>query len=85
MRNFATIDVAEGGRASHVPSMDIAVTTKEETKPHVLVVEDARDIREPLARYLREHGYRATTAADAAGRPQGDEGRGASTSWCSTS
>ena len=32
-----------------------------------LVVEDTRDIREPLARYLREHGYRATTAADAAG------------------
>jgi two-component system OmpR family response regulator len=40
--------------------------TKEEAKPHVLIVEDARDIREPLARYLREHGYRATTAADAA-------------------
>ncbi|MBI1329273.1 MAG: response regulator [Alphaproteobacteria bacterium] len=38
--------------------------TKEES-PHVLIVEDARDIREPLARYLREHGYRATTAADA--------------------
>ena len=39
---------------------------KDEFKPHLLVVEDARDIREPLARYLREHGYRATTAADAA-------------------
>jgi len=38
---------------------------KDEAKPHVLVVEDARDIREPLARYLREHGYRTTTAADA--------------------
>jgi two-component system OmpR family response regulator len=38
---------------------------KEETKPHVLLVEDARDIREPLARYLRDQGYRATTAADA--------------------
>ncbi len=37
----------------------------EEAKPHILVVEDARDIREPLARYLREHGYRATTAGDA--------------------
>jgi two-component system OmpR family response regulator len=36
-----------------------------ETSPHVLVVEDARDIREPLARYLRQHGYRTTTAADA--------------------
>ena len=40
--------------------------TKDEAKPHILLVEDARDIREPLARYLREHGYRATTAPDAA-------------------
>src|ERR1700689_4595670 len=39
---------------------------KEDVKPHILLVEDARDIREPLARYLREHGYRATTAAEAA-------------------
>ena len=39
---------------------------KEEAKPHILLVEDARDIREPLARYLREHSYRATTAPDAA-------------------
>src|SRR6202789_1574039 len=39
---------------------------KDEAKPHVLLVEDARDIREPLARYLREHGYPATTAQDAA-------------------
>ncbi len=39
---------------------------KEEAKPHILLVEDARDIREPLARYLREHSYRATTAQDAA-------------------
>src|ERR1700742_3592359 len=38
---------------------------REEAKPHVLIVEDARDIREPLGRYLREHGYRATTAQDA--------------------
>ena len=40
--------------------------SKEEAKPHILVVEDARDIREPLAKYLRGHDYRATTAADAA-------------------
>ena len=38
---------------------------KDEAKPHVLVVEDARDIREPLGRYLREHGYRSSTAPDA--------------------
>jgi two-component system OmpR family response regulator len=39
--------------------------TKEDSKPHVLIVEDARDIRDPLARYLRENGYRTTTAAEA--------------------
>ena len=27
---------------------------KEEAKPHILLVEDARDIREPLVRYLKE-------------------------------
>jgi len=40
--------------------------TKDEARPHVLVVEDSRDIREPLARYLREHSYRVTTAGDTA-------------------
>ena len=44
----------------------LRVMNKDEAKPHILLVEDARDIREPLARYLREHGYRATTAPDAA-------------------
>ena len=34
--------------------------------PHILVVDDARDIREPLARYLRENGYRATACESAA-------------------
>src|SRR3984885_11655345 len=43
----------------------VEMMLKDEAKPHVLIVEDARDIREPLARYLREHGYRTTTAADA--------------------
>lgn len=36
-----------------------------EANPHILIVEDARDIREPLGRYLRQHGYRVSTAADA--------------------
>jgi len=40
--------------------------SKEEPRPHVLIVEDARDIREPLARYLQKHSYRASTAPDAA-------------------
>lgn len=33
-----------------------------EDPPHVLVVDDHRDIREPLARYLEEHGVRVTAA-----------------------
>ena len=35
-------------------------------QPHILVVDDARDIREPLVRYLKESGYRATPADSAA-------------------
>jgi two-component system OmpR family response regulator len=46
--------------------LELPAMPADESKPHILVVEDARDIREPLARYLRENGYRATTAPDAA-------------------
>ena len=35
-------------------------------EPHILVVEDARDIRDPLAAYLTKNGLRVTKAADAA-------------------
>lgn len=34
--------------------------------PHILVVDDQRDIREPLGRYLEKHGMRASVAAGAA-------------------
>ncbi len=34
--------------------------------PHVLVVDDDRRLRELLARFLGDHGYRVTTAANAA-------------------
>ena len=34
--------------------------------PHVLVVDDDRRLRELLARFLAEHGYRVSTAASAA-------------------
>ena len=37
-----------------------------EPTPHVLVVDDHRDIREPLARYLEKHGLRASLAEDSA-------------------
>src|SRR5438132_2267812 len=50
----------------HSVASKLRLMMKDESKPHILLVEDARDIREPLARYLREHGYRATTAQDAA-------------------
>ncbi len=34
--------------------------------PHLLIVDDARDIREPLGQYLRRQGYRTQLAANAA-------------------
>jgi len=35
-------------------------------EPRILIVDDARDIREPLGQYMRRHGYRTRLAADAA-------------------
>jgi two-component system OmpR family response regulator len=32
--------------------------------PHILVVDDHRDIRDLVSRFLTKHGYRVTTAAD---------------------
>jgi two-component system OmpR family response regulator len=37
-----------------------------ETEPHILVVDDHRDIRELLARYLAKHGFRVSVAEHAA-------------------
>ena len=34
------------------------------TSPHLLIVDDDREIRDLLARFLRKHGYRVDTAAD---------------------
>ncbi|MEM0937118.1 MAG: response regulator [Pseudomonadota bacterium] len=34
-------------------------------EPHILIVDDARDIREPLGQYLRKQGYRTKLAANA--------------------
>jgi two-component system, OmpR family, response regulator len=43
--------------------------------PHVLIVDDARDIREPLGQYLKKQGFRVSLAANAAqGRTAVDEG-----------
>ncbi|MEM7547717.1 MAG: response regulator transcription factor [Pseudomonadota bacterium] len=38
----------------------------EQTAPQVLIVDDARDIREPLGKYLRQQGLRTQLAANAA-------------------
>ncbi len=35
-----------------------------ETKPHILVVDDDREIRDLVGRFLGQHGLRVTTAAD---------------------
>ena len=37
-----------------------------EQSPHILVVDDHRDIREPLAAYLQKNEYRSSTASNAA-------------------
>jgi two-component system, OmpR family, phosphate regulon response regulator OmpR len=37
----------------------------EDTAPHLLVIDDDRRIRELLSRYLGDHGFRVTVAADA--------------------
>jgi len=34
---------------------------------HVLVVDDHRDIRDPLAAYLKKHGFRVSRAAERIG------------------
>ena len=39
-------------------------------EPHILLVDDERDIREPLAAYLSRNGVRVTKAADAAAARQ---------------
>ena len=38
----------------------------ETLEPHILIVDDARDIREPLGIYLRKQGFRTRLAASAA-------------------
>ncbi|MCP8937033.1 response regulator transcription factor [Alsobacter sp. SYSU M60028] len=40
--------------------------TPADDAPHILVVDDDRRIRDLLSRFLSEHGYRVTTAPDAA-------------------
>ncbi len=38
----------------------------DDNSPHILVIDDDNRIRDLLARYLHEHGFRVTTAVDAA-------------------
>jgi len=38
----------------------------DDNAPHILVVDDDSRIRDLLARYLNDHGFRVTTAVDAA-------------------
>lgn len=53
--------------ASHCASLP-------DNAPHVLVVDDDQKIRDLLGRYLSEHGFRVTTAADAASARAGMRG-----------
>jgi two-component system OmpR family response regulator len=52
-----TRDVAAGGRARDNAAMA-------EPAPHILVVDDDREIRDLLARFLERHGFRVTAARD---------------------
>ena len=56
-----------------------------DASPHVLVVDDHREIREPLARYLERHELRVTVAASAAAARRALRAWRRSTSWSSTS
>ena len=48
--------IGAAGRRSKLPGM--------KNGPHILVVDDDREIRDLLARFLRMHGYRIETAGD---------------------
>ena len=52
--------------------------------PHILVVDDDREIRDLLARFLRKHGFRVETAADGKAMFRTPCRQGASTWWCWT-
>src|SRR5215211_4102794 len=54
------------GRSAIAAMMERAKVEIADHAPHVLVVDDDRRLRQLLARFLGEHGYRVTTAASAA-------------------
>lgn len=60
--NFLPDRVRAADQISGVQRSTIDV---EAASPHILVVDDHRDIRETLAKYLGRHGYRVSTAEDA--------------------
>ncbi len=45
--------------------MNAARPEPDDQAPHILVVDDDRRLRDLLSRFLRDHGYRVTTAASA--------------------
>ena len=47
-----------------------------ETTLHILVVDDHKDIRDLLAKFLVKHGMRVTTAADATEARRHTQSRG---------
>jgi DNA-binding response OmpR family regulator len=46
--------------------MSVAMVAEPHSQPHILVVDDERDIREPLAQYLSRNGLRVSKAESAA-------------------
>lgn len=57
------IDTVTSGRSEIAASRRKPV---DDQAPHLLVIDDDRRIRELLSRYLGDHGFRVTVAADAA-------------------
>ena len=50
-------------------------SSPDDNAPHILVVDDDSRIRDLLARYLQDNGFRVTTAIDAATAPEYDDER----------
>src|SRR5690242_6923175 len=50
----------------YLPTPSLIQDAMSEPAPHILVVDDDREIRDPLAKYLAANGYRALAADSAA-------------------
>ncbi len=59
--NLIQMIFADQPERRHYASGNNVIESMDEN-PHILVVDDSRDIREPLVKYLGQHGYRVSEA-----------------------